>query len=240
MKTSIRPARLLPLVLLVPAVLLPAYRGEEPRMPGSIVGVVRYTGKVPPAQKIATTDGGTIEHNDLVVDGKSKGLRWVVAVLDDAPAQPKLEKAKPVLIDQRDMIFLPRVTAIQHGQPVRFENNDICNHSVQSSSTTKANQFNQVAAPNQPIEHTFELQKRPVVIGCSLHAWMRAYVYVVPHPWFAVSDEKGAFRIDKVSPGKYVLLLAHPDTNHQERRAVTVTAGKTTEVTVEWDKVATK
>jgi plastocyanin len=217
---------------------LPRDMGAEPAT-GSISGVVRFTGKVPPPQKITTTDGTVLEHNDLVVDGKTKGLRYVLAMLEDAPAQAKLAKAKSVLVDQRDMVFLPRVVAVQDGQPVRFENNDLCNHSVMASSTVKANQFNQVAAPSQPIEHTFELQKRPVLIGCSLHAWMRAWIYVVPHPWFAVTDDKGAFRIAAVPPGKYTLLLAHADSNRQERREVTVEAGKMAEVTVEW-KAETK
>ena len=35
------------------------------------------------------------------------------------------------------------------------------------------------------------------------HGWMRAWIYVVPHPWFAVSDEKGAFRIAAIPPGDH-------------------------------------
>jgi plastocyanin len=232
----------------MPAALLVAALGwagndsnpAEPAPAGTITGTVRFTGKLQPPQKIATTDGTVLEHNDLVVDGKTKGLRYVVAFLEDAPAQAKVEKQQPVLVDQRDLVFVPRVVAVQHGQAVRFENNDLCNHSVMASSTVKANQFNQVAGPSQPVEHTFELQKRPVLIGCSLHNWMRAWIYVLPHPWFAVTDEKGAFRIAAVPPGKYTLLLTHPDTNHQERREVTVVAGKTADVAVDWEKVDRK
>lgn len=215
----------------------------EPASTGSIAGSVRFTGKVPPPQKITTSDGAIIEHHDLVVEPKSKGLRHVMLMLEDAPAQAKVEKGKPVLVDQRDMVFLPRVVGVQYGQPVRFENNDLCNHSVMASSTVKANQFNQVAGPSTPIEHTFDLHKRPLVpvqIGCSLHGWMRAWVYVVPHPWFAVSDEKGAFRIAGIPPGKYTLLLTHPDSGQQERREVKVEAGKTLDIAVEWEKVEKK
>src|SRR5262249_23244233 len=94
---------------------------------GNISGTVHYTGELPPAKKILTTDGATILHYDLVVDTKTKGLRFVVATLD-AAAQPKLNTAKPVLVDQRDMVFLPRVVAVQYGQAVRFDNSDLCNH----------------------------------------------------------------------------------------------------------------
>ena len=172
-----------------------------------------------------------------MVDPKSSGLRYVVAVLEDAPARPKVQKAEAVVVDQRDMLFVPRVVAVQDGQPVRFENSDLCNHSVMAASTVKANQFNVFVTAKQPHECIFEPQKGPVQIGCSLHGWMRAWVYVLPHPWFAVSDEKGKFQIEGVPPGKYTLWLRHPDTGHQDRRAVEVTAGKTTQVKIEWEKV---
>ncbi len=56
--------------------------------------------------------------------------------------QPRREKVAPVVADQRDMVFVPRVMAVQHGQAVRFENSDLCNHSVLAASTLSANQFN--------------------------------------------------------------------------------------------------
>lgn len=203
---------------------------------GAVHGQVRFTGDVPKPKKITTTDGGTLEHSDLVVDPKTKGLRYVVAILEDAPGQPKLEKTKALLVDQRDMVFLPRVIAVQHGQAVRFENNDLCNHSVMAASTVKANQFNVFVTGTQPYEHVFDPQKHPVQIGCSLHGWMRAWVYVVPHPWFAVSNAEGQFKIEQVAPGKYTLWLRHADTGQHERRAVEVPPGKMTEVKVEWRK----
>lgn len=207
---------------------------------GTIVGVVRFTGKVPPPEKIKTTDGGVLEHNDLVVDPKNRGLRFVTAVLENAPAQPPVKKAEPVFMDQRDMVFLPRVIAAQHGQTVRFDNNDLCNHSVQAFSTLKANSFNWFTNANQSFEYVFEPQKHPVMIGCSLHAWMRAWVLVVPHPWFAVSDAKGEFRIEAVPPGTYTLWLRHPDTGKQERRELNICAGQETRLTVEWDRTENK
>src|SRR5437867_3832938 len=91
---------------------------------GIIKGRVSFTGKLLPAKDIVITDVRTIQHNDLVVDPKTKGLRYVMAMLENAPIQPKLKQAKPVLVDQRDMIFVPRVVAVQHGQAVRFGNSD--------------------------------------------------------------------------------------------------------------------
>lgn len=225
------------LLALFAAICLVLCAGSDEQSTGAISGVVRFTGTVPAPKVITTSDGGTIRHSDLIVDEKTKGLRFVVAVLEDAPPQPKLKEAKPALMDQRDWVFTPRVIAVQHGQPVRFDNSDLFNHNVNAASTLKANQFNINVTPGQPMEHVFESQKPPVMIGCSLHPWMRGWVYVLPHPWFAVTDTKGSFRIEKVLPGKYTLLLTHQDTLLRERRTVQVEAGKTVEVSVEWQKL---
>ncbi len=69
---------------------------------------------------------------------------------------------------------------------------------------------------------------------------MRAWVYVVRHPWFAVTEPDGRFRIANVPPGKYTLLLSHADTGMQDRRTVTVEAGKTATLTVDWEKAERK
>ncbi len=229
--------RLICIALAAVLVLGGPARSED--KPGSIAGVIRYTGTVPPPQRVLTNDI-TILHNDLVVDPKTKGLRYAVAVLENAPAQPKITKAKPVLVDQREMVYVPRVVAVQHGQAVSFDNSDSCNHSVMASSTVDANQFNLFVLPGKPYEHVFEPQKHPVEIGCSLHAWMRAWVYVIPHPWFAVSDEQGKFQIKDIPPGKCTLWLRHADTGLQERREVEVQPDKTLELIIEWNKVSKK
>jgi hypothetical protein len=140
-------------------------------------------------------------------------------------------------VDQVDWVFKPRVAVVQHGRPVRFDNSDAVNHSVMAISRVKENQLNSFTAPGVPLVHTFKPQTGPVIIGCSLHPWMRAWIYVVEHPWFAVSDAEGRFRIDLVPPGKYKLLLVHSDSKLREERSVEVKAGQTANVRVEWDKV---
>lgn len=204
-----------------------------------ITGQVRFLGKLPPPQKFTLTDGGTLVHHDLVV-GKEKGLRDVVVLLENAPAAPKLAQAKPVLMDQKDMVFVPRVIAVQHGRPVQFSNSDLYNHSVMTASTIPENELNTFITPGKPYEHTFVTQKHPIQVGCSLHPWMRAWIFVCSHPHFAVSDEQGRFRIPDVPSGRYSVWFRHPDTGMQERRTVDVRNGRRTETVVDWRELPTK
>lgn len=201
----------------------------------SIRIAVRFLGPVPAPQEIVTTNGSTILHRELLVDGKTKGLKDVVAVLENSAVQPKLVGAKSLLMDQRDQVFVPRVMAVQYGQPIRFENNDAFNHSILTTSLVKANQLNVMAGPNQPVEHVFEPQKSGVQVGCALHPWMRAWIYVFAHPWFAVTDANGSAKIENVPPGRYTVWLRHPDTGLEERRNVVIEAGQSVEIAVEWN-----
>jgi plastocyanin len=208
---------------------------------GTIQGVVSFTGVVPPARQIPTGDGTMIDHFDLVVDAKSKGLRWVIAALEDAPPQPKLDrKEMPVVIDQKDMLFVPRVVAVQHGRPVRFDNSDAFNHSVITAARLQENELNVFVTAREPVTKAFAAEKAPIRIGCALHSSMTAWLYVAPHPWVAVTDEKGAFVLNDIPPGKYTLWLKHPDTGVQERRQIEVQAGQKVEVVVEWKESQAK
>jgi len=223
------------LVALLSPTVAPAQDKSVREKHGTIKGVVRFTGTLPPTRQLPTGDGGTIEQQDLIVESKSKGLRWVIAALEDAPEQPRLKDSdQPVVIDQKDLVFIPRVIAVPHGRPVRFDNSDNINHSVIISSGVKENEVNTFVTARDPVSKEFAAEKLPLQVGCSLHPSMRAWIYVAPHPWVGVSDEKGAFIIQDVPPGKYKLVLRHPDSGLLERRDIAVTAGKTTTVDVEW------
>jgi plastocyanin len=212
-----------------------AWAAAPPAATGTIEGVVRFTGKLPPPKKLQTMDG-SILHHDLVVEKKTKGLRDVAVSLLGIGAAPRVTKREPAYVDQKELLFVPRVVAVQLGQAVRFDNSDTCNHSVQANSSVKSNQFNVFVTPGQPLDHVFEAQKHPVAITCSLHGWMKAYVYVFDHPFFDVTGEKGTFRIANVRPGKHILWLRHADTGLNEKREVEVRASRTTRVEVEWKK----
>lgn len=218
-------------------VMLAVASGLAQAQTGAIVGTVRYVGIVPPSQRVTLTDGQVILHNDIVVDARSKGLRDVVVMVDwKKPALADAD-AKPVVVDQRDMLFVPRVVSVQEGRKVRFENNDLYNHAVGAQSVLRENTFNVTTPAGRPYEHTFKWQKNPIPIGCVLHPWMRAYVMVVQHPYHAVTDAQGKIRIPDVPAGKHTLVLIHPNTNHRATVEIEVRAGKTTEVAVAWKEL---
>jgi plastocyanin len=206
----------------------------QPPPVGTIAGTIRYVGDVPPSRRIMTVDGVTFVHNDVVVQAKTKGLRDVIVLLDWKENVLADAKAKPIVIDQRDMLFSPRVVTVQEGRKVRFENNDTCNHAVDAQSVHRENVFNVTTPMGQPFEFKFKAQKNPIPIGCAIHPWMRSWILVAAHPYHAVTDADGKFQIERVPAGKHAILLIHPDTNYRESVQVEVQAGKTAEMKLDW------
>jgi hypothetical protein len=45
------------------------------------------------------------------------------------------------------------------------------------------------------------------------HVWMNAEIFVVPHPYYAVTDESGKFELTDVPPGEYELVAWHEGWN---------------------------
>ena len=56
--------------------------------------------------------------------------------------------------------------------------------------------------------HTFS-DEGVYLLLCHVHPEMAAWIVVVPTPYFAVSDDDGAFRLQDVPPGAYKLLAWH-------------------------------
>jgi hypothetical protein len=48
-------------------------------------------------------------------------------------------------------------------------------------------------------------------LACDTHAWMRGYVYVFDHPFFATTDERGGFSIPDLPPGTYIVKAWHEE-----------------------------
>jgi hypothetical protein len=55
---------------------------------------------------------------------------------------------------------------------------------------------------------------------CDVHIWMFAYVGVINHPYFAVSDKDGKYKIEGVPAGKYTLIAFHRKSHGTEDNAL--------------------
>jgi plastocyanin len=99
--------------------------------------------------------------------------------------------AEPVVIDQRGCEYLPRVAGLRAGQRVAFRNDDQALHNVHALGTG-SNAFNfGMPVTGMRTERLLTEPQVMVTVACDVHPWMRAYLGVVQHPFFAVTSADG-------------------------------------------------
>lgn len=115
----------------------------------------------------------------------------------------------PAVLDQKGCLYDPHVMGMQVGQPLSILNSDATLHNVHALAE-KNPEFN-LGMPLQgmKLEKTFFNSEVMMKFKCDVHPWMVAYIGVLPHQYFAVTDETGAFEIDGLDPGEYTLEAWH-------------------------------
>jgi plastocyanin len=202
---------------------------------GTIKGTVRLAGAPMKSKKLAVTIdqyvcGKEKEAEDVVLSSDNS-IRYAVVSLQTPPPGAKWDAPlPPAQIDQKQCAFVPRVVLVPAGGTVEFLNSDRLLHNLKSFSKANA-PFNKAHPKARTISVVF---KGPEIIRieCDLHSWMRAWVVVADHPFYAVTNEQGAFALDNVPPGKYILQVWQESLGTVTRE-VTVGDKAATSVTVE-------
>lgn len=154
----------------------------------------------------------------------------VVIFLQGVPDSEPEPLSQPVVIDQTDKTFNPRITVVPVGTKVEFPNNDRVFHNVFSvSRATKFDLGLYKSGTSKSV--TFD---RPGVIDiyCNIHPEMAAKLLVMDTTHHGVTSPDGTFELDDVPPGTYPFVAWQADGDPVEGE-VEVKAGKTTTLELE-------
>lgn len=201
-------ASLRPLALLLATVA--CLTAPAPAWGGSIKGSVLYNGPaVSPKTLPVTIDqyvcGNQKPGEELVVSAR-RGIRNAVVSLQPPPAGAKWEGTpRPAQMDQMGCVYTPRVVVVPVGGTVDFLNSDRLLHNLHSVSRENPT-FNRTQPKGRTVSMTFS-KPEIVRIDCDLHSWMRAWVVVAAHPFYAVTGGDGEFTLEGVPPGRYTLQI---------------------------------
>ncbi len=171
------------------------------------------------------------------VVGAGSGLANVfVYVKSGAKPSAAPPSDAPLLLDQVGCEYMPYVAGVQVNQKFKIKNSDPTMHNVHPLPTANK-EFNFAQPTKEQVnEKAFDKTEVAVKFKCDVHAWMFAYVGVVDHPYFAVTDKDGNFKISGLPNGKYTLEAYHPKThgaNPGIPQEITVDADKKVEFTIE-------
>ncbi len=143
--------------------------------------------------------------------------RRAVVYFDTAP-QPAFEETVPehVTMKQEHETFVPHVLAIRVGTVVDFPNADPFFHNVFSLSKTR--QFD-LGRYSRGHSKSVRFDEPGIIrVFCDIHSHMSAFILVFAHRFFAVTDDQGRYRIDRVPPGTYTVTAWYEGVAEQSRQ----------------------
>ncbi len=186
--------------------------------PGTVRGLVKIRGPLP-SRKTVRFDadphcaelhaGATLFRDDLVADATGN-VQWAFVHVKSGPiGAPPPASPSAVTIDQINCFFIPHMVGIRVGQPLRVLNSDPLLHVVHTIPIK--NKETNYGLPQAQMEtvRRFDVPEVMVKIKCDIHPWMAAWVGVMDHPHFAITNEIGSYMIPDLPAGQYSIEAWH-------------------------------
>ena len=177
---------------------------------GTLKGHVKYDGKAPKKKKLRM-DADPVcgsSHSSPVLSENFKmagdgSMAEALVYLKNVKYSGGVP-SEPAVLDQKGCIYVPHVFGMVAGQELLIKNSDATLHNIHSMP--KVNKEFNFAMPKVVKEKKATFSKSepdPFYIKCDVHPWMKTWVLVSDHPYFAVTDAKGNFSIDGIPAGTY-------------------------------------
>jgi hypothetical protein len=209
---------------------------------GSVLGTITVSGEVPKARTIdMSADPVCAELNkepktDSLITNQDRLLNVFIYVKEsEALKSYRFEVPDTeVVLERKNCRYSPHVLGLRVGQRLAIVSNDPTHHNTHP--VPKVNQeWNQTQPPQAPpLIKTFARPEVLIPFKCNHHPWEKAYVGVLDHPFFAVSDNLGNYEIRGLPSGNYKLVFWHERLGEQEVE-LTVRPGESHRIDLTFD-----
>jgi plastocyanin len=147
--------------------------------------------------------------NEEVVTGPNGALKNVIVYISDGLGDRSFDPPKePAVFEQKGCTYSPRILGVRAKQTFELINSDPTSHNIHPAPQNNR-EWNIFQPPgSSPIEETFA-REEIIPVKCNVHPWMKGYIAVFKHPYFAITDKDGTFDLKNVPPGDYVIQAWH-------------------------------
>jgi len=221
-----------------------AYEAASVGDGGAITGKVTFKGTPPPPTKILMAKDpevcGTGERiiDPVAVGGKGELKDAVIYIV--GIEKGKAWKGEKFHLDQKGCRFLPYVGVMENKKKLEVTSNDPVLHNIHTYEIVgevRRTIFN-VGQPNQgfTFEQEVKLRKSNTMkVECDAHNFMHAWQLALENPYYSVTADDGAFKIEDIPAGSYKVKAWHPTFGEMEKD-VNVTAKGKVDVEFEFKK----
>jgi plastocyanin len=177
-----------------------------------VKGSVKVEGAVPTPTRInmspdvacARQHSSAAVSEEIVAD-KSGDLQNVVVYVSEGLGDRTFDvPAEPAVLQQKGCVYEPHVLALRANQKLQVRNGDSCMHNIHPSPANNR-EWNKAQTPGSTLEATFAREEVGIPLKCNVHPWMRSYLAVFKHPYFAVTGKDGSFDLSNLPPGTYTI-----------------------------------
>ena len=196
-------------------------------------GVVKFVGAAPKSTPVnmaadpscAKQHPAPVLSQDVVTDANG-GLQNVIVFIADGLGNQTFDPpSQPVVLTQKGCMYQPHVLAMQANQRLEVVNGDPTSHNIHPVPANNR-EWNKSQPPGSKTEETFSRAEIAIPVKCNIHPWMRGYVAVFKHPYFAVTRKDGSFDLSSLPPGTYTVKAWHEKLGTSAQK-ITVGANET-------------
>ena len=186
---------------------------------GIVEGKVLIEGAAPPNEPLTISEEYAAAHPAAAAHCRSRNLKNDdVVVLGGGLANAVVEirgitrgkrRLKQALVRAANCRYQPRVSLAPRGKALILVNEDPFEYHLRIRKPGTGAFFDSLLSQDDKVPTNEALISGVYELSCDLQPWLKGYVHVVGHPYFAVTGLDGSFRIEDVPPGKHPARVWH-------------------------------
>src|SRR5215468_2784733 len=198
----------------------------------SVVGRVKFQGQLPQPSRVSMVSDPSCAKlhpspavGQEFVAGSDNSLGNVIVFISDGLQNRTFDvPAEEVTLEQKGCMYEPHVVAVRANQKLKMINSDNTTHNIHPLPANNR-EWNKAEPAGTTMEESFPREEIAIPVKCNVHPWMKSYIAVFKHPYFAVTGKDGTFQLPNLPPGEYTVEAWHEKLGTMTQK-ITVAAGE--------------